>query len=123
MRADRISSAGVYRDVSLIFVPENHISVSHYASSGSIFQPECDRVSQGKDSHHLTLKYSQKADLEQQIIDPKGNAIATLKHPSACTRHIRLCGRATHQNHQSCTLGLDSPNNTLLPGFWIKMAK
>lgn len=84
MRADFTFFGGVYRDVSLIFVPENHISVSHYASSGVyISTPECDRESaKVKIVTHLTLNNTAKRlILEQQIIDPKGNAIATLKHP------------------------------------------
>ena len=43
MSADFTFFGGIYRDVSLLFVPENHISVEHFASDGVYMDVEIVR--------------------------------------------------------------------------------
>ncbi|MBO4475264.1 MAG: DUF4982 domain-containing protein [Bacteroidales bacterium] len=82
MSADFTFFGGIYRDVSLLFVPENHISVEHYAGGGVyISTPE---VSQSKASVHIETHLSitrpeKKLILEHIILSPDGTAVASVR--------------------------------------------
>lgn len=82
LSADFTFFGGVYRDVNLVFVPKNHISVSHYASSGVyISTPEVSAEKANvKIETHLTLAMAEKGlSLEQHILDPYGAEVKIVK--------------------------------------------
>jgi len=90
MGADFTFFGGIYRDVSLVFLPENHISVEHYASSGVyISTPEVsDASATVAIETHLSLGRPQKKmQLEHIILNPEGQPVAsvrsTIRKPSA----------------------------------------
>ena len=82
MQADFTFFGGIYRDVSLLFVPDNHISVEHFASDGVyITTPE---VSAEKASvhieTHLCLPSPEKTMiLEHVILAPDGSEVAKVR--------------------------------------------
>lgn len=82
MSADFTFFGGIYRDVSLLFVPENHISVEHYASDGVyITTPE---VGSGSASVKIETRLSiarpeKKMTLEHTILAPDGSVAATVR--------------------------------------------
>ena len=84
--ADFTFFGGIYRDVSLLFLPENHISVEHFASSGVyITTPE---VSATQARVHIETRLSlpnpdKKMYLEQVILAPDGKEVAKV---SQCMR-------------------------------------
>jgi len=80
--ADFTFFGGVYRDVNLVFVPKNHISVSHFASSGVYVSTP--KVSEEKAElsieTHLTLATAEKGlVLVQSILDPSGKEVKSVK--------------------------------------------
>lgn len=80
--ADFTFFGGIYRNVSLVFVPENHISVEHFASSGVyITTPEVssDKASVQIVTHLSICRPEKKLYLEHIIIDPKGKPVATVR--------------------------------------------
>lgn len=80
--ADYTFFGGIYRDVSLVFVPENHISVDHFASDGVyISTPEVSPSSAlVKTEVHLTLARPGKAMvLEQIVFSPDGEQVASVR--------------------------------------------
>ena len=87
--ADFTFFGGVYRDVSLVFVPENHISVEHYASSGVyVTTPEvsAESASVHIETHLSICHPEKKLVLEHVIMSPEGKQVAavrkTLRKPS-----------------------------------------
>lgn len=87
--ADFTFFGGVYRDVSLVFVPENHISVEHYASSGVyVTTPEvsAESASVHIETHLSICHPEKKLVLEHVIMNPEGKQVAavrkTLRKPS-----------------------------------------
>lgn len=87
--ADFTFFGGVYRDVSLVFVPENHISIEHYAGSGVyVTTPEVStaRATVDMETHLHILHPSKGLVLEHVILSPEGKQIAsvrkTLRKPS-----------------------------------------
>ncbi len=88
--ADFTFFGGIYRDVSLVFVPDNHISIEHYASSGVyITTPEVssEQASVHIETHLSICRPEKKLYLEHQVFDPEGSHVATIrksiKKPSA----------------------------------------
>ncbi len=88
--ADFTFFGGIYRDVSLVFVPENHISLEHYASSGVyITTPEVssEQASVQIETHLSICRPEKKLVLEHQVFDPEGKQVAvirkSIKKPSA----------------------------------------
>lgn len=88
--ADFTFFGGIYRGVSLVFVPENHISVEHLGGPGVyITTPE---VSSAKATVHIRthLGISRPVKtlyLEHRLLDPSGRQVAqvrsTLRKPSS----------------------------------------
>ena len=82
MTADFTFFGGIYRSVSLLFVPENHISVEHFASDGVyITTPE---VSSSSATVKIETRLSipnpaNKLFLEQIILAPDGKKVAKLR--------------------------------------------
>lgn len=88
--ADFTFFGGIYRDVSLVFVPENHISLSHYASGGVyVSTPEVSpETASVHIETHLTLPQAEKKlFLEHSVLDPEGRPVVSvrkiLKKPAA----------------------------------------
>ena len=88
--ADYTFFGGIYRDVLLIFVPENHISVGHYASGGVYVSTPA--VSSGQASVHIETHLSvcrpeKGLYLDHSVLDPEGKQVAfarkNIKDPSA----------------------------------------
>ena len=87
--ADFTFFGGVYRDVSLVFVPENHISIEHYAGNGVyITTPEVSTARAAVTIEtHLCLSHPEKSlVMEHLILNPEGKQVAavrkTLRKPS-----------------------------------------
>ena len=90
MSADFTFFGGIYRDVSLVFVPENHISIEHFASSGVyITTPEVspEQASVHIETHLTLCRPEKKLILEHIIFNPEGEQVAavrqTVRKPSA----------------------------------------
>ncbi len=88
--ADFTFFGGIYRDVSLIFVPDNHISLEHYASGGVYVSTPA--VSSGQASVHIETHLSicrpeKGLYLDHAVFDPEGKQVAfarkNIKDPSA----------------------------------------
>ena len=82
MGADFTFFGGIYRNVSLMFVPESHIRVDHYASSGVyITTPEVSssQASVQIETHLSIGRQKKKLYLEHKIFDPDGKQVATVK--------------------------------------------
>ena len=82
LSADFTFFGGVYRKVSLLFVPENHISVEHFASSGVYITTP--KVSAAKASvkieTHLSLARPEtQMFLEHTILAPGGLQVAKVR--------------------------------------------
>ena len=85
MGADFTFFGGIYRNVSLMFVPESHIRVDHYASSGVyITTPEVssNQASVQIETHLSLSPGEKKLYLEHIVFDPKGNQVASVKKPA-----------------------------------------
>lgn len=81
MSADFTFFGGIYRDVSLLFVPESHICVSHYASSGVyISTPEvsAERAAISIRTLLSPAPDAERISVEHIIISPDGQQIATV---------------------------------------------
>ena len=81
--ADYTFFGGIYRDVSLVFVPENHISVEHYASGG-VYITATPNVSAASASvqieTHLSIcRPEKKLFLEQSVLSPDGKQVAVVR--------------------------------------------
>lgn len=82
MTADYTFFGGIYRDVELLFVPENHISVEHYASDGVyINTPEVSAEKASvKIETRLSITHPEKQlYLDQTIFDPDGKEVARIR--------------------------------------------
>ena len=82
MGADFTFFGGIYRDVSLVFLPENHISIEHFASSGVyITTPEVSPAQASVEIQtHLSIgRPEKKLLLEQVILDPEGKRVASVR--------------------------------------------
>lgn len=80
LQADFTFFGGIYRDVTLLFVPKSHISVSHYATSGVyVSTPSVDTNSASvRFETHLSLADSFKQlTLVHSIVSPAGETVAT----------------------------------------------
>ena len=82
MSADFTFFGGIYRDVSLVFLPENHISIEHYASSGIYISTPA--VSKEEASVQIETRLSlpspeKKMTLEHAIFDPEGRQVASIR--------------------------------------------
>lgn len=80
LQADFTFFGGIYRDVSLLFVPEDHISVSHYASSGVyVSTPSVgDGSATLRLETHLSLANAHRQlTLLHRIISPSGREVAS----------------------------------------------
>lgn len=80
--ADFTFFGGIYRDVSLIFVPENHISVEHFASSGVyITTPEvsAETASVHIDTRLAIFSPEKVLTLEHALIAPDGKQVAVVR--------------------------------------------
>ena len=85
MGADFTFFGGIYRNVSLMFVPESHIRVDHYASSGVyITTPEVssNQASVQIETHLSLSPGEKKLYLEHIVFDPEGNQVASVKKPA-----------------------------------------
>ena len=87
--ADFTFFGGIYRGVSLVFVPENHISIEHYASDGVYITTPEVRAAEAdvQIETHLTIgRPEKKLLLEHVILDPEGKPVASvsqrIKKPS-----------------------------------------
>lgn len=78
LSADFTFYGGIYRDVELVFTPNNQISNTHYASSGVyITTPSVSEAESIVDiSTHLNIADPAKYILSQQIYDPYGKLVA-----------------------------------------------
>ena len=82
MSADYTFFGGIYRDVSLLFVPDNHISVEHYGSGGVyVTTPEVSdaKASVRIETHLSITSPEKKLFLEHVILDPSGMQVATVR--------------------------------------------
>lgn len=82
MTADFTFFGGIYRDVTLLFVPENHISVQHYASDGVyITTPEvsAEKASVHIETHLCLPSPEKKMILEQTILAPNGAVVSVVR--------------------------------------------
>ena len=81
MSADFTFFGGIYRDVSLVFVPESHISVSHYASSGVyVTTPEVsdERAVVSIRTLLSPAPGAERMSVEHLILDPDGRAVTSV---------------------------------------------
>lgn len=86
MQADFTFFGGIYRDVSLIFVPENHISVEHYASDGVyITTPEvsAEKATVSVETHLSISRPGKKLFLEHTVLSPDGVEVAHVRRALA----------------------------------------
>ena len=126
--ADFTFFGGIYRDVSLLFVPENHISVEHFASDGIyVSTPEvsAEKASVKIESHLSIRKPEKKLYLEHVILAPDGTEVAksrrTLVKPSgdlvvqadAVVPHPFLWDVDSPQLYTVLTRLLDKQNNVI----------
>ena len=84
MSADFTFFGGIYRDVSLVFVPENHISVEHYASDGVyITTPEvsAEKASVRIETHLRLPSPEKKMFIEHTVLAPDGTEAAKVRRP------------------------------------------
>ncbi len=88
--ADFTFFGGIYRDVSLLFLPENHISVEHFASDGVYITTPmvaAEKASVQIETHLSIGRPEKKLLLEHVVLDPDGKQVAavrqTVKKPSA----------------------------------------
>ncbi|MBR5703816.1 MAG: metallophosphoesterase [Bacteroidales bacterium] len=82
MSADFTFFGGIYRDVSLVFVPKNHISVEHFASDGIyISTPEVTEAFACVTLEtHLSIGQAEKAlTLEHKVFAPDGAQVAVFR--------------------------------------------
>ena len=82
MSADFTFFGGIYRDVSLLFVPENHISVEHYASGGVyITTPEIsgEKASVKIETHLCLPSPEVKMFLEHTVYAPDGSVVSSVR--------------------------------------------
>lgn len=82
MTADFTFFGGIYRDVELIFVPENHISVEHFASDGVyITTPSvsADKASVKIETRLSLPRPEKKMFLEHTILAPDGTEVARVR--------------------------------------------
>lgn len=80
--ADFTFFGGIYRQVSLLVVPENHISVEHYASDGVyITTPKISgaEASVEIETHLSIASPEKKMILEQTILSPSGAKVAKIR--------------------------------------------
>ena len=80
--ADFTFFGGIYRDVSLVFVPENHISLEHYASGGVyVTTPEVtSKQASVLIETHLSIGRAEKMlVLEHLVFDPEGKQVASIR--------------------------------------------
>ena len=81
--ADFTFFGGIYRDVSLVFVPENHISIDHYASDG-VYVTAMPDVSAANASvqieTHLSINRPEKTlFLEHSVLSPDGKQVTAVR--------------------------------------------
>lgn len=81
--ADYTFFGGIYRDVSLVFVPENHISIDHYASDG-VYVTAMPDVSAANASvqieTHLSINRPEKTlFLEHSVLSPDGKQVTAVR--------------------------------------------
>ena len=84
--ADFTFFGGIYRDVSLVFVPENHISIEHYASSGVyVTTPEVseEQATVQIETHLSISRPEKKLYVEHLVFDPEGKEVASGKIPAS----------------------------------------
>jgi len=84
--ADFTFFGGIYRDVSLVFVPENHISIEHYASSGVyVTTPEVseEQATVQIETHLSISRPEKKLYVEHVVFDPEGKEVASGKIPAS----------------------------------------
>lgn len=82
MSADFTFFGGIYRDVSLLFLPENHISVMHYASDGvyiSTQEVSAEKASVKVETHLSIERPEKKLFLEQTVLAPDGSVVSTVR--------------------------------------------
>ena len=88
--ADFTFFGGIYRNVSLVFVPENHIRIEHYASRGVYIKTpvvSSEQASVHIETHLSICRPEKKFVLEHLVIDPDGHQVTSIrksiKKPSA----------------------------------------
>ena len=77
--ADFTFFGGIYRDVTLLFVPKTHVSVSHYASSGVyVSTPSVsETAAEVRLETHLTVAEAcRKMTVSHIVTDPSGKEVA-----------------------------------------------
>lgn len=80
--ADFTFFGGIYRDISLVFAPENHIGIDHYASGGVyITTPEvsAEQASVQVETRLSIGRAEKNLVLEQAVFDPDGKQVASVR--------------------------------------------